>query len=86
MTIVPAEKRHIPAMLRLLGQVGALHGRGRPDLFQAGALKYDASQLEALLQDPAAPIFIAEEGEVLGYCFCQYQPVTENAWCFSGGT
>ena len=43
MVIIPAEKRHIPAMLRLLGQVGALHGQGRPELFRSDALKYDAS-------------------------------------------
>ena len=78
MVIIPAEKRHIPAMLRLLGQVGALHGQGRPELFRSDALKNDASQLEALLQDPGCPIFIAEEGEVLGYCFCQKQVVEGN--------
>ena len=83
MNIVSAEKRHIPGMLRLLGQVGALHGAGRPDLFQAAALKYDAPALEALLNDPDAPIFIAEEEDVVGYCFCQSQTVTGNA-CVTG--
>lgn len=83
MVILPAEKRHIPGMLRLLRQVGAIHAQGRPDLFQQGAQKYNEAQLEALLQDPGSPIFIAEEADVVGYCFCQCQTVAENA-CLKG--
>ena len=59
MVIIPAEKRHIPGMIRLLRQVGAIHAQGRPDLFQKGAQKYNEAQLEALLADPNSPIFIA---------------------------
>ena len=71
MNIVKAERRHIPGMLRLLGQVGQVHHEIRPDIFRAGALKYDETALEALLQDENKPIFIGEEGDrVLGYCFC----------------
>ena len=83
MTILPAERRHIPGMIRLLRQVGAIHAEGRPDLFRSGAQKYDEAQLEAILADGASPIFIAEEGDVLGYCFCQTRTVTENA-CVKG--
>ena len=79
MVIVPAEKRHIPGMIRLLRQVGALHAEGRPDLFVSGAQKYDEAQLEAILADETKPIFIAEEGDVLGYCFCQNTAVEGNA-------
>ena len=85
MNIVRAEKRHIPGMLRLLGQVGQVHHEGRPDLFREGAIKYDAAALEALLQEEKSPIFIAEEGDVLGYCFCQCQEVEGNA-CILGRT
>ena len=71
MNIVRAETRHIPGMLRLLGQVGQVHHEIRPDIFRDGALKYDASALETLLQDENKPIFIGEEqGQVVGYCFC----------------
>ena len=71
MNIVKAESRHIPGMLRLLGQVGQVHHEIRPDIFRDGALKYDEAALEELLRDEKRPIFIGEEGsEVLGYCFC----------------
>ena len=59
MNIVMAEKKHIPGMLRLLAQVGQVHHVGRPDLFRDGAIKYDAQELEALLEDESCPIFIA---------------------------
>ena len=78
MNIVMAEKKHIPGMLRLLRQVGQVHHVGRPDLFRDGAIKYSAEELETLLLDPNCPIFIAEEGDVLGYCFCQVQIVEET--------
>ena len=84
MIIVPAKENHIPGMIRLLRQVGAIHAEGRPDLFRSGAQKYNEAQLRAILQDNNSPIFIAEEdGQVLGYCFCQYQTVAENA-CVNG--
>ena len=84
MQIVFARETHIPGMIRLLRQVGAIHAEGRPDLFRAGAQKYNEAQLAALLQDVSSPIFIAEEaGEVLGLCFCQCQQVVENA-CVTG--
>ena len=83
MVICNAEKRHIPGMIRLLRQVGAIHAQGRPDLFCQGAQKYNEAQLETLLADPSRPIFIAEEDEVLGYCFCQRQTIEENA-CVKG--
>lgn len=71
MKICKAEERHIPGMLRLLGQVGQVHHEIRPDIFRPGALKYDGQALEALLRDQNRPVFIAEEaGQVLGYCFC----------------
>lgn len=36
-----AENRDIPGMINLLLQVGEVHHRIRPDLFRAGAQKYD---------------------------------------------
>ena len=71
MNIVKAEARHIPGMLRLLGQVGQVHHEIRPDIFRDGALKYDETALKALLLEENKPIFIGEDGGwVLGYCFC----------------
>ena len=72
MTIVQAENRHIPGLIRLLYQVGGVHHEIRPDLFRSGAIKYTEKELEALLADENFPIFVAEaENQVLGYCFCQ---------------
>lgn len=67
-----AQPEDVPAILRLLRQVGKIHADGRPDLFRSGAQKYSASQVLALLDKPENPIFIAaEDGHVLGYGFCQ---------------
>ena len=69
----------IPALLRLLEQVGQVHHQIRPDLFRAGARKYDRGALEALLKDENRPIFVAEDGgRVLGYAFCIYQQVEQD--------
>ncbi len=71
MQIYRAQQRHIPALLRLLKQVGQVHHEIRPDIFRSGALKYDEAALSELLREENRPIFVAEcEGEVLGYCFC----------------
>lgn len=72
MKICNGEKQHIPGILKLLQQVGQVHHQGRPDLFCPGAQKYDAPQMEEILQDENTPVFVAEEdGQVLGYGFCQ---------------
>lgn len=66
-----AQVKDIPGMEKLLLQVGEVHHQIRPDIFRSGALKYTASELKALLQDPSRPIFVAvEEDRVLGYAFC----------------
>ena len=66
-----AEVRDIPGMIALLQQVGDVHHRIRPDIFRAGAQKYDENALLAILEDPTKPIFVAVDGEtVAGYCFC----------------
>ena len=70
MNIRFAENKDIPAMIGLLRQVGQVHHQIRPDIFRSNAQKYDENALAELLRDPQRPIFIAEEGKVLGYCFC----------------
>lgn len=78
MNIRFACEKDIPGMIALLQQVGEVHHQIRPDLFRAGAQKYDETALLALLADEMRPIFIAEEeGTVAGYCFCILQ-ITEN--------
>ena len=66
-----AVNEDVPGILELLRQVGLVHHKGRPDIFRSNAQKYGASQVIAMLNKPATPIFIAAEGDnVLGYCFC----------------
>ncbi|HBK03283.1 MAG TPA: GNAT family N-acetyltransferase, partial [Clostridiales bacterium] len=56
MEIRMANNGDIPGIIDLLLQVGEVHHKIRPDLFRAGAQKYDAKALEAMLQDPNRPI------------------------------
>ena len=51
MEIKRAESCHIPGMLELLKQVGGVHHDIRPDIFRAGAQKYDTQALEAILRE-----------------------------------
>ena len=68
-----AQAKDITGILTLLRQVGQVHHEGRPDIFRTGAQKYSASQVLAMLDDPATPIFVAvEEEQVLGYGFCMF--------------
>lgn len=66
-----AQPKDVAGILALLRQVGNVHHLGRPDIFRKGAQKYGASQVLAMLDSSATPIFVAVEGDaVLGYGFC----------------
>ena len=66
---------------KLLYQVEDLHRVGRPDIFKPGEKKYTDDQLLEIFQNPATPVFVAEEdGLVLGYVFCIIQE-TKGAKC-----
>lgn len=66
-------------ILRLLEQIGRLHYNLRPDMFQAHAQKYGASQVLARLANPGTPTFVAVEGDkVLGYSFCEIKVFSEH--------
>ena len=74
MTIRFACEKDIPQMLDLLLQVGEVHHQIRPDLFRAGAQKYDEAALRRLLKTSDRPILSAEEdGKMVGYAFCILQ-------------
>lgn len=67
-----AKDADIPGIIALLRQVGEVHHRGRPDIFRAGAQKYDEAGLKARLREESLPTFIATEHDrVLGYGMCQ---------------
>ena len=66
-----AQAKDVRGILNLLRQIGQIHHEGRPDLFRTGAQKYGASQVIAMLNDSATPIFVAVDGDqLLGHCFC----------------
>lgn len=80
MVIRNATAQDIPGILKLLQQVGKVHSDIRPDIFPAGALKYDEAALLPLLSDPSRPIFIADvDGIVAGYCFCIHKVIEDSA-------
>ncbi len=61
----------IPRIAELLYEVNEVHHRGRPDLFRHGQRKYTDDELSSILSDEKAPVFVADDGEVvLGYSFC----------------
>ena len=56
MNIRFAAEKDIPQMIDLLRQVGEVHHQIRPDLFRAGAQKYDETALKKLLADKTRAI------------------------------
>ena len=75
MVIRKAEEKDIEQIQRLLAQVQNIHAAGRPDIFNAGTIKYSAVELKDILKDKQRPVFVAADDKetVLGYAFCLYQ-------------
>ncbi len=73
-----AEKRDIKGLLKLLYQADAVHSGIRPDLFKSNTPKYDEQALEHILEDDDKPIFVYDDGEVLGHAFCQITEVRSH--------
>ena len=68
----------IPRLMDLLHQVNMVHHHLRPELFKPNTTKYSEQELAVLLEDKTKPIFVYEDGEVLGYTFCQITEVKED--------
>lgn len=69
-----ATSEDIPAILRLLEQVLAVHHQGRPDLFREKGTKYSGPELAQMIGQADAPIFVLEEGgRVAGYLIGKIQ-------------
>ena len=47
----------------------------RPDQFKPHTTKYNEQELEALIGDDNKPIFVFDNGEVLGHAFCMITEV-----------
>ena len=73
-----AEIRDIGGLIRLLYQVDAVHHGIRPDLFKANTPKYDEHGLAAILTDERKPIFVYDDGGVVGHAFCQVIEVRDH--------
>ena len=68
----------IQKILELLHQVNMVHYEIRPDLFKPNTTKYDEQELKVLLNDASKPVFVFEDGLVLGYAFCQVTEVKDD--------
>ena len=68
----------IPRLIDLLHQVNMVHHQVRPDLFKPNTTKYSEQELKTLLSDELKPIFVYDDGEVLGYAFCQITEVKDD--------
>ncbi|MBQ7192458.1 MAG: GNAT family N-acetyltransferase [Paludibacteraceae bacterium] len=68
----------IPRLMDLLQQVAMVHHHLRPELFKPDTTKYSEQELETLLGDESKPIFVYDDGEVLGYAFCRITEVKND--------
>ena len=73
-----ARKEDIQRIIELLHQVNMVHHVIRPDLFKPYTTKYNEQELEAMLDDDSKPIFVYDDGMVLGYAFCQITEARDN--------
>ena len=73
-----AEKKDIQGLINLLYQVDAVHNGIRPDLFKGNTSKYTEQELEELINDDSKPIFVYDDGKILGHAFCQINEVKNH--------
>lgn len=73
-----AAQKDIKSIIGLLHQVDMVHHVIRPDLFKPNTTKYNEQELEALLDDDSKPIFVYDDGKVLGHAFCQITEVKDH--------
>ncbi len=73
-----ANKEDIGRIIDLLHQVNMVHHVLRQDLFKPYTTKYNEQELESMLNDPAKPIFVYDDGDVLGYAFCQVTEIKDH--------
>ena len=73
-----AAQKDIKSIIGLLHQVDMVHHVIRPDLFKPDTTKYNEQELEALLDDDSKPIFVYDDGKVLGHAFCQITEVKDH--------
>ena len=73
-----AKKEDIKRIIELLHQVNMVHHVLRPDLFKPHTTKYNEQELESMFNDCQRPVFVFDDGDVLGYAFCQISEIKDN--------
>lgn len=73
-----ANQNDIPGLIKLLYQADAVHSGIRPDLFKSNTPKYAEHELEEILADERKPIFVYDDGGVVGHAFCQITEVRDH--------
>ena len=76
-----ASKADLPAVNTLLREVLAVHHTGRPDLFKAIGKKYSDEELISIFSSDETPVFVYDDGQVLGYVFCAFQHAHSGSLC-----
>jgi len=81
MAIRSAKTEDIPGILKLLVQVDMVHHRGRPDIFKGPATKYNADELEQILERKDTPVFVYvdDHGNVMGHAFCVHKQIVGDS-------
>lgn len=74
-----ANKNDIAQIINLLLQGDMVHFRIRPDIFKPNTTKYNEQELSEILDDDTKPIFVYDDGGVLGYLFCQITEIGDNS-------
>lgn len=73
-----ANKNDVDVVLHLLRQVSMVHHELRPDLFKPHTTKYNEADLLSMFVDNSKPVFVYDEGGVLGYAICQVTEVRHH--------
>jgi len=73
-----ARVEDIPRIIDLLHQVNMVHYYCRPDLFKPNTTKYNEAQLEDIIADDRTPVFVYDDGGVIGYAFGQIEEVKDD--------
>ena len=73
-----AKTTDISQIINLLHQVDMVHHRIRPDLFKPNTTKYNEQELSKMLDNSNKPIFVYDDGGVLGYAFCQITDIKND--------
>ena len=81
MVVRKATKKDVDRLYDMLGQVQALHAKGRPDVFKAGTHKYKKEEIKEFLSCEISPVYVADlgDGVAVGYAFCDIREQEETS-------